>query len=78
MYKLYYTLAKGYGTGPYPEGSTELDEWYWIDIKRTYEELDEILGQLEDAPDEIVPGRTYPIVSDEPGWRVKFYYHSSW
>ena len=59
-------------------GSTELDEWYWIDVKRTYEELDEILGKIDFIADEFLKTRMIPVVPDDPSWVVKFYYRSSW
>ena len=57
-------------------GSDEIDEWYWIDIKRTAEEIDNILELLEDEPNPQFC--THKVMPEEPDWYVTFTYHSSW
>ena len=57
-------------------GSDEIDEWYWIDVKRTADELDMILDMLADEPNPNF--YTHKVMPEEPNWYVRFYYHSSW
>jgi hypothetical protein len=57
-------------------GSTDYDQWYYEDAKRTAEELGRIFDMLETRTTKW--GWMYPVMPEEPDWEVKFYYHSSW
>lgn len=57
-------------------GSEAVDEWYWIDIKRTADELDAMFGMIEDESNPSF--YTHKIMPEEPDWYLRFTYHSSW
>lgn len=64
-------------------GSTEFDEWYWIDLARTVEEIDRIDGLLDKEPCNVKGQDGQPlwynrVMPDERDWYVTFTYHSSW
>lgn len=53
-------------------GSTDYDQWYWWDIEFT-------ANKLEQLTKDLVPfGANGAAHKDEPDWRVRFYYLSSW
>lgn len=55
-------------------GSTDYDESYYEQVKRTKVELAKILELLK--PDKETPWNT--VHKDEPGWFVRFYYQADW
>lgn len=54
-------------------GSTDYDQWYWLDVQYTECKLAKLLDCLEPKGD-----GWHVVHQDEPDWYVKFYYHSSW
>lgn len=57
-------------------GSTDYDQWYYDDIRWTYEQLSVIESLL--TVEQTKYGYTKLGMKGEPDWDVRFYYHSSW
>lgn len=63
-------------TGGFFFGSTDYDDWYFDDVSWTAKQLGIILGMLVKKKSKTY--WEYHVTEEEPDWKVKFWYHSSW